>query len=101
MRYEEIDYGGEKIRVKVFDYHTPEGWHEYVMNTYGSVDDETFVAPADLSLAVEEGHVQEVLDALKRFQEQMKGEGEKNGFYSDEDVAEWITESRREEKILS
>ena len=41
MRYEEVDYGGEKIKVKVFDYHTPEGWHEYVMNTYGSVDDET------------------------------------------------------------
>ena len=47
MRYEEVDYGGEKIKVKVFDYHTPEGWHEYVMNTYGSVDDETFVAPPD------------------------------------------------------
>lgn len=47
MRYEEVDYGGEKIKVKVFDYDTPEGWHEYVMNTAGSVDDETFVAPPD------------------------------------------------------
>ena len=47
MRYEEVDYGGEKIKVKVFDYDTPEGWHEYVMNTYGSVDDDTFVAPPD------------------------------------------------------
>ena len=47
MRYKEVDYNGEKLMVKVFDYHTPEGWHEYVMNTYGSVDDETFVAPPD------------------------------------------------------
>ena len=47
MRYEEVDYGGEKLKIKVFDYHTPEGWHEYVMNTAGSVDDETFVAPSD------------------------------------------------------
>ncbi|MBR0150065.1 MAG: hypothetical protein IJP89_01745 [Synergistaceae bacterium] len=47
MRYEEVDYGGEKIKIKVFDYHTPEGWHEYVMNTAGSVHDETFVAPPD------------------------------------------------------
>jgi len=101
MRYEEIDYGGEKIRVKVFDYHTREGWHEYVMNTYGSVDDETFAAPADLPFAVEGGHEQEALDALKRFQEQMKGEGEKAGFYCDEDIAEWITESRCKEEKLS
>lgn len=85
----------------MFDYHTPEGWHEYVMNTAGSVDDETFAAPADLPFAVEEGHVQEALDALKRFQEQMKGEGEKAGLYSDDDIAEWITESRREEEKLS
>lgn len=47
MRYKEIDYNGRKIRYKVFDYDTPEGWHEYVENTYGSVDDETFVAPPD------------------------------------------------------
>ncbi len=47
MRYEEIDYNGRKIRYKVFDYHTREGWHEYVQNTFGSVDDETFVRPPD------------------------------------------------------
>ena len=34
--------------------------------------------------------------ALMRFQEQMKGEAEKAGFTSEEDVAEWITNSRRE-----
>lgn len=35
--------------------------------------------------------------AVKRLQEQMKGEAEKAGFLSEDDVAEWITESRREE----
>ena len=35
--------------------------------------------------------------ALMRFQEQMKGEAEKAGLYTEEDVAEWITLSRREE----
>ena len=35
--------------------------------------------------------------ALQRFQEQMKGEGKKAGLLSDEDVAAWITSSRREE----
>lgn len=35
--------------------------------------------------------------ALTRFQEQMQGESKKAGFMSEEDVAEWITQSRREE----
>ena len=35
--------------------------------------------------------------ALMRFQEQMRGEGQKAGFMNEEDVAEWITQSRREE----
>ena len=35
--------------------------------------------------------------ALMKFQGQMKGEAEKAGFLSEEDVAEWITNSRREE----
>ena len=47
MRYKEIDYNGRKIRYKVFDYHTPEGWHEYVENTFGAVTDDTFVRPPD------------------------------------------------------
>ena len=33
--------------------------------------------------------------ALKRLQQQMKGEAEKAGFVSEDDIAEWITESRR------
>ena len=35
--------------------------------------------------------------ALMRLQEQMKGEGEKAGLFTEEDVANWITRSRREE----
>lgn len=35
--------------------------------------------------------------ALMRLQEQMKEEAEKAGFQSEDDIAEWITDSRREE----
>lgn len=35
--------------------------------------------------------------ALMRFQKQMQGEAEKGGFFAEEDIAEWITESRRED----
>lgn len=35
--------------------------------------------------------------AMQKFQEQMKGEAEKAGFASEEDVADWITNTRREE----
>ena len=35
--------------------------------------------------------------ALMRLQEQMGGEGKKVGLFTEEDVANWITQSRREE----
>ena len=35
--------------------------------------------------------------AIQKFQEQMKGEAGKAGFVNEDDVAEWITSSRREE----
>ena len=35
--------------------------------------------------------------ALMRFQEQMGGEAEKAGLFTEDDVANWITQSRREE----
>ena len=35
--------------------------------------------------------------AMMRFQEQMMGEGKRVGMLTEEDVAAWITESRREE----
>ena len=47
MHYEEMDYNGKKLKIKVFDYHTPEGWKEWVDATYGSIQDDTFVRPVD------------------------------------------------------
>ncbi|MEE1200101.1 MAG: AbrB/MazE/SpoVT family DNA-binding domain-containing protein [Christensenellales bacterium] len=41
--------------------------------------------------------VNSAIYALQRFQEQMKGEAAKAGLFSEDDVAEWITNSRREE----
>ncbi len=35
--------------------------------------------------------------AMKKLQQQMKGEAEKAGFLFEEDIAAWITASRREE----
>ena len=35
--------------------------------------------------------------ALQRFQQQMKGKAENAGFFTEEDIAAWITKSRREE----
>lgn len=35
--------------------------------------------------------------AMMRFQEQMKGEAKKIGMLTEEDVAAWLTQSRREE----
>ena len=35
--------------------------------------------------------------AMQKFQEQMKGQAEKAGFTSEEDVADWIRNTRREE----
>ena len=37
--------------------------------------------------------------ALMRLQEQMAGEAEKVGLFTEEDVANWITQSRREEAV--
>ncbi len=41
--------------------------------------------------------VNSALYALMRFQEQMGGEAKKAGFMSEDDIAEWITSSRRKE----
>lgn len=53
-----------------------------------------------VTFIVEGGNVRVVnsaIYALQRFQEQMKGEAAKAGLFSEDDVAEWITNSRREE----
>ena len=52
-----------------------------------------------VTFSVEGGEVRVVnsaVYALRRFQAQMAGEGEKAGLFTDEDVAAWITEGRRE-----
>ncbi len=59
------------------------------------------VEPGDrVTFIVENGTVEVVnsaVYAVKQFQQQMKGEAEKAGLFSDEDVSDWITASRQEE----
>ncbi|MCD7763141.1 MAG: AbrB/MazE/SpoVT family DNA-binding domain-containing protein [Lachnospiraceae bacterium] len=53
-----------------------------------------------VTFIVEDGSVRVVnsaVYAMKKLQQQMKVEAEKAGFLSEEDVAAWITASRREE----
>lgn len=53
-----------------------------------------------VTFVVENGSVKvmnSAIYAMQKFQQQMKGEAERVGFMSEEDVSEWITESRREE----
>ena len=53
-----------------------------------------------VTFIVDAGNVRVVnsaIYALQRFQEQMKGEAAKASLFSEDDVAEWITNSRREE----
>ena len=59
------------------------------------------ISTGDRVTFVVEGHkvtvVNSAIYALQRFQGQMKGEAQKVGFNSEDEVAEWITSSRREE----
>lgn len=53
-----------------------------------------------VTFIVENGSVRVInsaVYAMQKFQKQMAGEAEKAGFTSEEDVSEWIAESRREE----
>lgn len=53
-----------------------------------------------VTFIVENGTVRVVnsaVYAMQKFQEQMKGQAAQAGFISEDDVANWITESRREE----
>lgn len=53
-----------------------------------------------VTFIVENGTVRVVnsaVYAMQKFQEQMKGQAAQAGFVSEDDVANWITESRREE----
>ena len=54
-----------------------------------------------VTFVVEDGTVRVVnsaIYALQRFQAQMKGEGKAAGLMNDDNVAAWITASRREEE---
>ena len=56
-----------------------------------------------VTFVVEDGTVRVVnsaIYALQRFQAQMKGEGKAAGLMNDDDVAAWITASRREEEAV-
>ena len=59
------------------------------------------ISPGDrVTFLVENGSVKVInsaLYAIQKFQKQMQGQAEKAGFSSEEDVADWITNSRREE----
>lgn len=53
-----------------------------------------------VTFIVENGSVRVInsaIYALQKFQTQMQGEAKKAGFTTEEDVAEWITQMRREE----
>lgn len=53
-----------------------------------------------VTFIVENGNVKVInsaIYAMQQFQSQMKGEAEKAGFSSEEDIAEWITKTRRED----
>ena len=53
-----------------------------------------------VTFIVENGSVRIInsaIYALQKFQEQMKGQAALAGFTSEEDIADWITASRREE----
>ncbi len=58
------------------------------------------VETGDRVTFIVEGNVVKVVNssvyALMKFQEQMKGDAKKAGLLSEEDVANWITASRRE-----
>ena len=53
-----------------------------------------------VTFIVEDGTVRVInsaIYAMQKFQEQMKGQTAQAGLSSEDDVAEWITQSRREE----
>ena len=39
------------------------------------------------------------ISALTQFQDQMKGDAEKAGLFTEDDVENWVTQSRREENV--
>lgn len=62
------------------------------------------ISPGDrVTFVAEKGSVRvinSVLYAMQKLQEDMRGQAEAAGFKSEEDVAEWIMKSRREEDAI-
>ncbi len=60
------------------------------------------ISPGDrVTFVSENGSVKVVnsaLYAMQKFQEEMQGQAEAAGFQTEDDVAKWITQSRREEE---
>ena len=55
-----------------------------------------------VTFVVENGSVRMInsaVYAMRKFQDQMKDQAAQAGFESEDDVAEWITQSRREENV--
>ena len=59
-----------------------------------SGDRVTFIAEGDTVRVINSA-----VYAMQKFQEQRKDQAAQAGFVSEEDVADWITESRREENM--
>lgn len=61
------------------------------------------VSPGDrVTFIVENGTVRVInsaIYAMQKFQQQMRGQAKQAGFTGEEDIAEWITLSRREENV--
>ena len=61
IKTETVEFNGKKYTYRVYDYDTPEGWHEWVNDTFGSIDDETFVRPVDFYEDFYNKHKDEIL----------------------------------------
>lgn len=70
------------------------------MNTDDQYSAQPDIVKQKLDEADEKENSNASLHALHRLQNQMRGRAEKSGFKSEEDVADWITESRRNEKTV-
>lgn len=73
-----------------------------MMAVKGYFNGENIVTDEKISLQTGQKVIITILEnpvaaALQKFQSKMKDEVKKNGFDSEDDIADWITESRRKE----
>jgi bifunctional DNA-binding transcriptional regulator/antitoxin component of YhaV-PrlF toxin-antitoxin module len=85
----------------IFSYPLPTKILHLLVNVPKNIREVLGISVGDrVTFIVEDGSVKvmnSAIYAMKKFQEQMKGEAEKAGFVSEEEIAEWITESRHED----